>query len=196
MYIEDSDAVVLEVPEKLQLSDDGLYGLCAVNRELMIERTSFGRLVIMPLAGCASSMKTTEINTDLGLWNRKSQLGIAFDSNGGFILPNNAMRCPDSAWITNERWKNITPEKRKKFAPICPDFVIELRSESDSFKYLKIKMEEWIENGCRLGWLIDPLQQKVYIYRGDGSKEVLESFEKAISGEDVLPGFLLSLSNW
>ncbi len=186
--------LILHTSEVLTLTDDELFQLCAANRDLRIERDSNGNLSLMSPAGGETSSRNIILGAELVIWNRASQLGKAFDSSGGFILPSGAMRSPDVSWIPIERWHQLGAEERKKFLPLCPDFVIELRSPSDRLKDLQKKMQEWMDNGCRLGWLIDPVEEKTYVYREKGENSVVESFDEALSGEEVLPGFVLELT--
>ena len=185
--------LILHTSEVLTLTDDELFQLCAANRDLRIERDSHGNLILMSPAGGETSSRNIILGAELVIWNRASHLGKAFDSSGGFILPSGAMRSPDVSWIPIERWHQLGAEERKKFLPLCPDFVIELRSPSDRLKDLQKKMQEWMDNGCRLGWLIDPVEKKTYVYRENGENNVVESFDEVLSGEDVLPGFVLEL---
>jgi Uma2 family endonuclease len=175
------------------LSDDELFQLCISNKQLRIERSAKGEILIMAPAGSSSSMTNADIVYYLKAWNKKQRLGRVFESSAGFTLPNGAMRSPDAAFILQERWEAVSAEDRKRFAPICPDFVVELMSHSDALKTAQDKMHEWMDNGCRLAWLINPKQQKVYIYRADGDVSVVETFEATLSGEDVLPEFTLDL---
>ena len=176
----------------LNLSDDELFRLCAANPELSIERTGDGELIFMAPAGGMSSNRNGIINLELGLWNRKTELGKVFDSSGGFLLPNGAMRAPDAAWIPEAKWEALNPQQREQFLPLCPDFAIELRSRTDRLRDVQAKMEEYAANGCRLGWLIDPHERQAYVYRPGQEPEVV-GFDRALSGEDVLPGFRLAL---
>ena len=166
--------------------------MCQNNRDLRFERTEAGELLIMPLTGGETSKRNFEIVVQLGLWNRKYNLGVGFDSSGGFILPNGAARSPDAAWVLQERWEALTQQQRQKFLPLCPDFVVELCSPSDSVKQTQAKMQEYIDNGARLGWLIDAKARRVEIYRINQNVEILEQ-PSTLSGEDVLPGFILDL---
>lgn len=186
-------ALILNNPETAPITDEQFYQLCITNRELKLERTAKGDLIIMPPTGGETSKFNSEVNLDLGLWNRQTKLGITFDSSGGFKLPNGADRSPDAAWIPLTKWESLTPKQQEKFPPICPDFVIELRSPSDSLKLLQEKMPEYIENGTRLGWLINRKSRQVEIYRQGREKEILEN-PTTLSGEDILPGFVLNLS--
>jgi Uma2 family endonuclease len=183
----------VHLPRSFTVTNDQFWELAKTNPELRLERTAEGELIVMPPTGSEGGSYNAEVTTDIAIWNRRTQLGKVFDSSTGFKLPNGATRVPDTAWVTNERWKALTPEQRKKFAPICPDFVLELASESDDLGILRQKMQEYINNGCRLGWLIIPKIQQVEIYRGDGTVEVLQS-PVTLSGEAVLPDFTLNLA--
>jgi len=182
----------IRIPPRLKVTDEQFIQLVRVNPELRMERTAEGELIVMPPTGSEGGSYNAELTTDLAIWNRQTQLGIAFDSSTGFRLPNGATRSPDSAWITKERWNSLTPEQRKGFAPICPDFVLELASVTDDIEELRAKMQEYINNGCRLGWLIDPRSQQVEIYRPHQVVEILNALS-TLSGEEVLPGFVLNL---
>jgi Uma2 family endonuclease len=182
----------VHVPETLKVTDEQFLAFVIANPNLCLERTAAGELIVIPPTGSESGNYNFELNTDLGIWNRQARLGKAFDSSTGFRLPNGATRAPDGAWVTNERWNALTPQQRKGFAPICPDFVLELASETDSLDILRQKMQEYIENGCRLGWLIIPKSKQAEIYRLGQVPEVLQSPDM-LSGESVLPGFILPL---
>ncbi|MGA1622789.1 MAG: Uma2 family endonuclease [Synechocystis sp.] len=177
----------------LSLSDEQFYQLCLANRDLRFERNPQGDLVIMSPTGGETSNRNGILILRLGLWAERDGTGIFFDSSGGFKLPNGGDRSPDAAWLKRERWEGLTPEQRRKFVPLCPDFVIELRSPSDELKPLREKMQEYQENGARLGWLIDRQTRTVEIYRPGPVVEVLENPE-SLSGETVLPGFVLDLA--
>ena len=183
---------ILNNPEIASISDEQFYHICAANRDLRLERTAKGDLIIMTPTGGETSKHNSDINLELALWNRQTQLGITFDSSGGFTLPNGADYSPDAAWIPLARWENLSAEQKTKFLPLSPDFAIELRSPSDSLKLLQAKMQEYIDNRTRLGWLINPKNPQVEIYRQGQAKEVLDD-PLALSGEDVLPGFVLNL---
>jgi Uma2 family endonuclease len=186
------DTILLNT-KALSMTEDEFFNLCQQNRELRMERDKDKNIVIMSPTGNITSAINLQLGIQIDQWNRIEKTGIVFDSNASFTLPNKAIRSPDVSWISKERHKSLPMEERKRFAHICPDFVIELKSDSDSLKQLKEKMEEWIENGCRLGWLIDTDERKVYVYRSNGV--VLErGFDETITGEDVLPGFTLNLS--
>ncbi|HCF28623.1 MAG TPA: hypothetical protein DEV81_15790, partial [Cyanobacteria bacterium UBA11049] len=163
------DAATITLPPTLklhiELTDEQFFDLCQHNRDLRFERTASGEILIMPPTGGETSNRNFEIAVQLGIWNKQNNLGKAFDSNGGFTLPNGAVRAPDVSWVRRERWEALTPQQRRKFLPLCPDFVVELRSPSDSLKETQEKMQEYINNGARLGWLIDPQTRRVEIYR-------------------------------
>jgi Uma2 family endonuclease len=148
---------------------------------------------VNPPTGGESSQRNSSLTGKLDFWGEENEnLGVTFDSSGGFILPNGATRSPDASWVRRERWEALTPEQRQGFVPLCPDFVVELRSASDSLSKLQEKMQEYMANGARLGWLIDPQNQRVEIYRPGREVEVLEQ-PMELSGEEVLPGFVLNL---
>ncbi|MEG3906655.1 Uma2 family endonuclease [Microcoleus sp. w2-18bC1] len=178
--------------DTVELTDEQFYRLCQMNRDWQFERTPKGEIIIMSPAGGVSGNRKAYLITDLGLWNRKTQLGRVFSSSTLFRLPNNGYRAPDVAWVSLERWSALTPEQQEKFPPICPDFAIELRSPPDPLWPLQEKMQEYLNSGLRLGWLINPLDEKVEIYRPSREVEIVQ-FPVSLSGEDVLPGFVLNL---
>lgn len=178
--------------ENVDLSDEQFYRLCQVNQNWQLERTAKGELVIMSPVGGVSGNREADLITDLNPWNRQTQLGKVFSSATIFRLPNGGDRSPDAAWVSNERWSALTPEEQAGFPPICPDFVIELRSRTDSLQPLQEKMQEYLDSGLRLGWLINPQAQQVEIYRSNQTVEIVQ-LPVSLSGEDVLPGFVLSL---
>ena len=178
---------------KLTISHEQFVQLAWVNQNLQLERTATGELIVMPPTGSDTGNKNADILGQLWLWNRQTQLGQIFDSSSGFHLPNGADRSPDVSWIGQDRWDTLTPEEKSGFAPLCPDFVLELRSKNDSLESLQQKMQEYQENGAKLGWLIDRSRKKVEIYRPKKSVEVQNSPD-SLSGEDILPGFTLDLS--
>ncbi|WP_044208929.1 Uma2 family endonuclease [Coleofasciculus chthonoplastes] len=185
--------LVLHLHPVINLTDDQFFEFCQINRDLRIERTATGELLIMPPTGTETGGRNFRLNGQLYNWTEQDGTGIGFDSSTGFTLPNGAERSPDAAWVKLERWNTLTPEQQQKFAPICPDFVIELRSASDNLTPLKTKMQEYINNGALLGWLIDCKKRQVYIYRPGVAMECLDN-PATISGESVLPGFVLDLS--
>lgn len=185
--------MVVQLDPAIALTDEQFFELCQINRDYQIERNAQGDLVIMPPTGSETDERNFNLIVQLGNWVQQDGTGVGFGSSGGFTLPNGAVRSPDAAWIRRERWEAISIEQRKKFAPICPDFVIELRSETDGLKVLQAKMQEYIDNGTRLGWLIDRQQRKVYIYCFNASVVELDQ-PQSISGDPILPGFVLDLS--
>jgi Uma2 family endonuclease len=193
---EDTETVlvprVLRLRPAIDLSDDQLFELCRINDELRIERNERGDLIMMSPAGGESSHRNIQIARQLADWAERDGTGIAFDSSGGFRLRKRAMRSPDAAWIRLTRWNRLPAEEREKFAPICPDFVIELRSRTDRLAILKKKMREYIDNGARMGLLIDPYQRMVYVYRPSRDVEVLDD-PKSVSCGPVLRGFMLDM---
>ncbi|WP_066426022.1 Uma2 family endonuclease [Anabaena sp. 4-3] len=178
--------------DTVHLTDEQFYQLCQNNREFQFERTSTGELIIMPPVGGESGNREADLIIDLGIWNRQTRLGYTFSSSTIFKLPNGADRSPDAAWIKKERWEALTPEQKCKFPPIAPDFIIELRSATDDLETLRQKMQEYLDAGVKLGWLINPQQQQVEVYRL-GQDVELRNLPTALSGEDVLPGFGLSI---
>lgn len=185
-------ALTVNFNSVIKLTDEQFYQLCQDNETLRFERTATGELIIMPPAGGETSNRNGRLNQQLFNWTDTDGTGIAFDSSGGFKLPNGADRSPDASWVKLERWNALTPEQQTKFAPLCPDFVVELLSPSDSLKETQEKMKEYRDNGTRLGWLLNRKSRKVEIYRQGQDVEVLES-PATLSGEDILPGFVLNL---
>jgi len=178
---------------ELQLTDEQFFELCHKHQDLRFERNAQGDLIIMPPTGGLTSNRNADLIYQLIAWNRQKKLGKIFDSSGGFKLPNGANRSPDASFITLEKWQNLTLEQQEKFLPLAPDFVIELKSPSDKLIDTQNKMKEYIENGVKLGWLINPEKKEVEIYRQGQEKEILDN-PKTISGEDILPDFILDLS--
>jgi Uma2 family endonuclease len=179
----------------LHLTDDQFYQLCISNPDLQLERTRQGILIVMAPVGGDSGNREMEFGIDLGNWNRRTRLGKVFSSSTIFQLPGGGDRSPDAAWIELSRWEALTPEQRAKFPPIAPDFVLELRSRTDSLKTLQAKMHEYLDRGVRLGWLINPQHQQVEIYRA-GAEPEIRNLPTVLSGEDVLPGFELPLERF
>lgn len=183
---------VLQFSPFLEMNDEQFSEFCQTNSDLRIERESTGEMIIMPPAFSETGAINFNLAIEFGVWAKKDGSGKGFDSSTGFVLPNGAIRSPDLSWIKLERWNALTAKQRAKFAHICPDFVVELRSKSDSLQKLKDKMQEYIENGVSLGWLIDATEKKVYVYRPNDEIEVLEN-PTEISGEPLLQGFALNL---
>jgi Uma2 family endonuclease len=178
----------------IELTDEQFWQLCQNNRDLRFERNASGDLIIMPPTGSETGNCNIDLSYQLQGWSRQNNLGLAFDSSTGFKLPNGANRSPDAAWVKKERWEALTTEEREKFAPLCPDFVVELRSKTDSLEKLRAKMQEYIDNGAKLGWLLDRQNSLVEIYRPNQAVEIISS-PQSLSGEDILPGFVLYLEN-
>ena len=181
--------------DQVALSDEQFYNICQNNRELKFERTTQGDLVIMSPVGGESGNREADLLIDLGIWNRQTELGFIFSSSTIFKLPNGADRSPDVAWIRREKWLALSQQQRQKFPPLAPDFVIELRSATDKLEALRFKMLEYQEAGVLLGWLINPQQQQVEIYRLQREVEI-HNLPAALLGETVLPGFCLRLSRY
>lgn len=190
------ETLTLNIPPAVNLTDEQFYQLCIANEPWQLELTQTGELIIMPPTGGESGIRNSDITTDLSIWNRQTKLGKVFDSSTEFKLPSGAYRCPDAAWVKLARWQALSKEEKKRFPPLCPDFVVELRSETDSLEKLRTKMREYQNNGVLLGWLIDPQTPLVEIYRYGKDVEVL-NFDvdnpPILSGEDILPGFILNL---
>lgn len=175
------------------MGDDALFEVCRRNPQLHIERTSTGDLEIMTPAGALSSHRNAEILYALMQWARRDGRGVVFDSSGGFLLGNGAMRSPDAAWVLRSRLDALPAETKERFLPLCPEFVVELRSPSDSLEDLQRKMEEYVSQGARLGWLLDPQAPRVFVYRPEREPERLQS-PTELEGGEVLPGFVLDLA--
>ncbi len=185
-------ALTLNLHSAIDLTDERFEQICHSNRDLRFERTSTGDLVVMSPAGSETGRQNLGLSGQLWLWNRQFRLGVTFDSSAGFTLPNEAIRSPDASWIKQERWNTLNTSQKRKFAPICPDFVVELCSPSDRLTDVQAKMQEYLDNGTRLGWLIDPETRQVEIYRQNKAIE-MQSAPTSLLGEDVLPGFELDL---
>ncbi len=187
--------LTINIPRHLDVfSDDELYAFCLANPELRIERDETGHIIIMPPpTGFEGSYRNMNLGGSVWNWNATCKKGKVTDSNGGYTLPDTSMRAPDVAWTSNERLATVPAESLKRFAPVCPDFIIELRSESDNLRALQEKMHKWIKNGVRLGWLVDPSGQTTTIYRPGLAPET-RPFTDTLSGEDVLSGFTLNVA--
>ncbi|NJL46336.1 MAG: Uma2 family endonuclease [Leptolyngbyaceae cyanobacterium SM2_5_2] len=181
--------------QSLHLTDEQFYQLCVHNPELAIEQNAQGVLLVMPPVGGESGNQEFELGLDLGIWNRQTQLGKVFSSSTVFQLPIGSKRSPDVAWVDLFRWQVLTPEQRRKFPPLAPDFVMELRSTTDSLASLQAKMQEYMASGVQLAWLINPQEQQVEIYR-PGQAEEVRLLPTELSGESVLPGFRLKLERF
>jgi len=183
----------ITIPPTFKVSHEQFQEIAIANRDLRLERTATGELIIMPPTGSDTGKSNQDISGQLWLWNRKTKLGVVFDSSSGFRLPNGAERSPDASWIKLEKWEALAPTEQAGFAPICPDFVVELRSKSDRLEPLQEKMQEYITNGASLGWLINRSDRQVEVYRQNQEVEILEH-PIAINGENILIGFILDLT--
>lgn len=179
-------------PAMNRFTEDEFFEFCQRNRDLRIERTRSGDLIIMPPSGGETGRSNSSLNYQLVAWNEHARLGEVFDSSTGFRLPGGPLRSPDAAWVARDRWRALTRAQRKKFPPIAPDFVVEIRSESDLLKPLRDKMHEFIACGVRLGWLIDPMARRVEVYRPGKKPQTLKA-PRTVSGDPVLPGFVLQI---
>ncbi|MFB2918779.1 Uma2 family endonuclease [Aerosakkonema funiforme] len=188
------NALTVNFNSIIKLTDEQFFQLCQDNRDLRFERNANGELIIMPPTGGETGNRNGRLTQQLFNWTDVDGTGIAFDSSTGFTLPNGADRSPDAAWIPLERWNALNNEQQKKFLPLCPDFVVELLSPSDSLSATQQKMQEYMDNGTRLGWLIVRSSRRVEIYRQGQEVEILES-PVSLSGEDILPGFVLNLES-
>lgn len=185
--------LTLHLDPVVVLDDEQLLELCSRNPDLRIERTAAGELIVMPPAGGKSSHRNAEIVAQLRNWARRDGTGHTFDSSAGFTLPDGAMRAPDAAWVERSRLSALTAEQQERFLPLCPSFVVELRSPSDPLASVQAKMREYMESGARLGWLIDPTERRVHVYRPNAEVEILEN-PPSLVGDPELPGFVLDLA--
>ena len=185
--------IALNLQPAVNLTDEVFEQLCRQNPELRLERTAQGELIAMAPAGSETGFRNADLLGQLWQWNRGKNLGLVFDSSAGFALPNGAIRSPDADWMPKERWQQLTPEQRRRFAPLCPDFVLELKSPTDELATLQAKLQEFLDNGSQLGWLIDPESRQVHVYRPGQPVQVLEQ-PVSLSGDPVLPGFVVDLT--
>ena len=189
----ETSPVVLRINPVLEMTDDQFFDFCQLNDDLPMERTAEGDILILSPIGAEGSSGNADLTMQLGAWAKKDRKGVAFDSSCGFRLPNTATRSPDAAWGSRPQLARFSAEEKKKFLPLCPEFVVELRSPSDRLADLKTKMEEYRENGALLGWLIDPIEYQVHVYRPGRSAEQLNK-PGSISADPELPGFVLDLA--
>lgn len=192
LTLTEIEPLVLRLGPTMKMTDEEFLELCGLNEEWRIEMNSNGDLIVMSPTGSKTGERNFLLTAQFGPWVDDDGSGVGFDSSTMFTLPNGARRSPDIAWIRRARWDALSEDDKERCAPVCPDFVIELRSPSDRLKTLQAKMEEYIENGAELAWLIDPFERKVHIYRPDAPVECLLQ-PQSISGELVLPGFTLML---
>jgi Uma2 family endonuclease len=194
-FITEAEPLILHFqPIMEKLSNEEFYEFCRANDEWRIERTAEGDIVIMPPTGGKTGHRNFRLITQFGNWAESNKLGVGFDSSTIFVLPNGAQRSPDVSWVMSPRWQSLTEEQQEKFPPLCPDFVVELRSRTDSLKRLQAKMQEYLENGVQLGWLIDPIKRRVHIYRPNAAVEILDN-PQSVSGEPILSGFTLDVQS-
>lgn len=186
--------VTIHLSPALELTDEQFFELCQINADLRLERNARGDIIVMPPTGGETSNRNLGISAQLYSWAKRDGSGAAFDSSAGFKLPKGADRSPDAAWVSHARLSQLTPEQKKKFIPLCPDFVVELMSHTDSLAALQSKMVEYRDNGARLGWLIHPEAKRVYVYRPGAAVEELKD-PTHISGDPELPGFTLDLQD-
>ena len=191
-YTSENYPLIIKMSPVFEMTDEQFFEFCQLNRDYRFEKSATGELMIMSPTGSETGNRNFNLLVQLGNWIEKDGTGIGFDSSTGFILTNGATRSPDAAWIKKEKWDEIEQEKKIKFAPICPDFIVEIRSPSDAIQPLQDKLQEYIDNGVLLGWLIDRKNRQVYIYRPQKTLECLDN-PQTLSGEDILPGFVLEL---
>lgn len=189
----ESSPLTVSLPAVAPMTRAQFYAFCQANRDLRIEQTATGEVVIMPPAFSDTGNRNFNLAAYLWVWTEQNGTGLGFDSSSGFTLPNGATRSPDAAWIKADRWNALTEKEKASFAPICPDFVIELRSTSDTLSGLKAKMQEYMENGVLLGWLIDRQHRTVHVYRPNQDPQILENPD-SVSGDPELPGFILPMA--
>ncbi|WP_254244170.1 Uma2 family endonuclease [Hymenobacter sp. BRD128] len=189
------EPLVLSDPYLGRMSDDEFFNFCQSNRKWRIERNAAHDILLMAPTYTLTGKRNARLLGQLyAWWEEHQEVGEIFDSNAGFTLPNGAVRSPDASWVSASRWQALTPVQQEKFAAVCPEFVVELRSKTDSLKVLLAKLEEYRQNGTRLGWLLSCDDEKTYIFRaGQEGYEMLEGFERELSGEDVLPGLRVDL---
>ncbi|GAB3558823.1 Uma2 family endonuclease [Spirosoma fluminis] len=189
----DLELRTLHPPRYREFDDDFFFALCQANETTKLERDANGNIILVPPTGTETGRYNADLSGEIWSWNRRTKRGHVFDSSTGFKLANSAVRSPDVSWVSKERWDAIPEADRQKFAPICPDFVVEIRSNSDELKILKDKMEEYRDNGCRLGWLLDRAGKQVFIYRENGSIDIRQGGAVTLSGEDVLPDLTIQV---
>ena len=182
----------INLPNHFIVSQEQFQKLAIANRDLRLERTNTGELIIMPPTGGSTGKYNVKLSSRFVIWNEQTGLGEVFDSSTAFRLPNGATRSPDVAWVSRERWNSLSREQQDTFPPLCPDFVLELRSKTDQIKPLREKMQEYLDNQMRLGWLIDTQNKIVEIYRLNQPVEILAK-PTTLSGENILPGLVLDL---
>lgn len=186
-------SIAVHLPALAQMTPEQFYQFCQANSELRIERTATGEVIILPPTFSDTGNRNFNLAVQLGIWAEQDGTGVGFDSSTGFTLPNGATRSPDASWIRADRWTALSKQQKASFAPICPDFVVELRSSSDSLSDLQLKMQEYIDNGAKLGFLIDRKLRTVHVYRPNVAPEIKESPD-SVGAEPELPGFVLQMA--
>jgi len=186
--------LVLRAQPALHFSDDEFFEFCQQNRDLRIEQTAAGEWIIMPPTGFETGSRNQEVSRQLGNWARQDDTGVSVDSSTGYVLPSGAKRSPDASWVPRSRLATLTPEQKRKFLPLCPDFVVELRSPSDPLVGTQDKMAEYRDNGARLGWLIDAAEQRVHVYRPGVEPDIFDA-PLSVSADPELAGFTLDLAH-
>ncbi len=184
---------LLSFPEGLKWSDGELFDFCQQNPELNIERDAEQNIIIMSPTGSLSGAYSSTLLIELGVWNKSKKTGLVFDSSTGFTLPDGSMRSPDVSWVSYEKWNQLSDEQKSKFAPVCPEFVVEVKSPTDSLDVLKNKMKAYLKNGTHLGWLFDVDNEMVYIYSPNYQQKVIKGFDQSLAADDTLPGFSMDL---
>lgn len=189
-----STYIPLELPAQESMTEEEFFLFCVANKHIKIERDENKQILIMPPAGMESDNQSFTIALELGKWNSIDHAGKCFGSSAGFTLPDSSVRSPDAAWLSKEKWDALSEKDKKTFGHVAPDFIVEVMSPSDDFRQLQDKMQRWIKNGVRLGWLIYPENELTYIYRADGTVSKVEGFNNILSGEDVLENFSFDLN--
>jgi Uma2 family endonuclease len=189
-----TNVLKIEMPRSV-MNDEEFFEFCTLNKDWQVERSKDGQILIMPPTLIETSFDNSELVRQLANWNFEKRLGRVSESNGGYILPDTSMKAPDAAWISHERFENRYNADKKTFPYVCPEFIVELMSDSDTLKSSTLRMEAWMDNGCLMAWLINPKTEKVYVYRTEGLVHIIEGFDKTVSGEDILPDFELVLKH-
>jgi len=192
LFSEQDTIFTINYPTE-KMSEEEFHAFCAANPKMRIEQDQYQNVTVMPPIHVDSGFYESEVMGEVRAYAKRTKTGVALSPSTGFKLPNGATRSPGACWISNERWSTLSTKEKQKFSPVVPDFVIEIRSRTDTLKKLQAKMQEWIDNGVRLAWLIDPKKQQVTIYRKNIEPEIMEGFEHILSGEDVMPGFEFDL---
>lgn len=189
------EALVLTLPESIRFTDDELFEFCVANPDLRIERDKSGKLKIMSPTGSLTGHIHFRLYTQVAAWYVENEWrGYLFDATAGFLLPDRSVLVPDLAYVSREKWDALTESQKEKFAPVCPEFVVEIRSKTDLLTDLQQKMKQWMSNGCELAWLIDPVKQQAWVYKKNETDQSIDDFKSVLDGEPVLPGLRVDLS--